>query len=57
MQVADSSSTTDERDLLDAPIGWIDPARYAEMTDKAMAYRRQLLAVGIKPDLETYRHG
>lgn len=45
----------DETPTTEIPVGWIDPERFAETWMKAMAYRRQLIANGIKPDLETYR--
>jgi len=44
-----------EANSLDAPPGWIRPEVYAAALDKARAYRRQIIAAGIKPDLETYR--
>lgn len=55
---SDKSQTTeapDDRDPLDAPIGWIPPSIYQAAIVRMNAYRRQLIANGIKPDLETYR--
>lgn len=52
---ASQDKTADRRNPDDAPVGWVRPERYAEVVDKAMAYRRQLLDNGIMPDLERYR--
>ena len=46
--------TTDDRQPDEAPVGWIKPEQFSAMWLKAMAYRRQLIANGIKPDLEKY---
>ena len=47
--------TDTARDPLDAPVGWIAPEVYANALDRMRAYRWQLIANEIKPDLEKYR--
>jgi hypothetical protein len=43
-----------DRDPLDAPIGWIDPKQFNLVWRRMMAYCRQLIANGIRPDNENY---
>lgn len=50
-----TAGAPDDRDPLDAHVGWIPPSIYQAAIVRMNAYRRQLIANGIKPDLETYR--
>jgi hypothetical protein len=47
-------SETTASDPNAAPVGWIDPKQFNLVWRRMMAYRRQLIANGIKPDLENY---
>lgn len=47
--------TTRDSTTTEVPPGWVRPEIYLDMWHKAMAYRRQLIDNGIKPDLEKYR--
>lgn len=54
MKPTDSQTETTARQPDEAPVGWIHPRQFSDMWLKAMAYRRQLIDNGIKPDLEKY---